>query len=471
MLDKRIWRDYVLVRMAAYLGIFTDNKNYYDSLPAKWLEPGEGGRRVLSAGIYPQKPAMSRQDWEQIRQWILTNAPDKLNGPAYPYVLTTGLKLFEPKPLLQGSPYEAAVTAVHISPERKKLYASFMQQDLLELTPDGKLSTSLGSNEIIVFIHADEHQITLANIGNIVGADNPIGWVKTGKYLKSIAKGQNLKVFDKLMRPVNAKWADLDKDGDEDMVLCEFGNFLGALSWYENDGRGNFERNPIFEDDGATSVHIHDFNGDGFMDLVAVMANADEGIDLYLNQGSKGSGFIRKRLFRFPPTYGSTGLELVDFDKDGLMDLLYLNGDNADYPAILKPHHGLRLFRNTGNMQFEEAFFLPMNGAYMARPADYDQDGDIDIAAVSFYPDYNLNPWESFVYFENQGNYTFAATTFPAANLSRWMVIDAGDADGDGDIDIILGAFNAKGSEVTIPAHEGWKKANTALMFLENKLN
>jgi hypothetical protein len=76
----------------------------------------------------------------------------------------------------------------------------------------------------------------------------------------------------------------------------------------------------------------------------------------------------------------------------------------------------------------------------MAR--DYDGDGDLDIAAISFFADYAHQPEESFVYLENKGNFDFHPYSFPEATMGRWISMDAGDIDGDGKLDIILGDFS-----------------------------
>ena len=67
--------------------------------------------------------------------------------------------------------------------------------------------------------------------------------------------------------------------------------------------------------------------------------------------------------------------------------------------------------------------------------------GDTDIAAVSYFLNYNKSPRESLVYFENKdGKYT--ANTFRTCISGRWLTMDAGDVDGDGDIDLALGNYS-----------------------------
>ncbi len=69
---------------------------------------------------------------------------------------------------------------------------------------------------------------------------------------------------------------------------------------------------------------------------------------------------------------------------------------------------------------------------------DYDKDGETDIAAVSYFPDYAKSPRESFFCFENK-NGTFTANAFGTCISRRWLTMDADDVDDDGDIDLALG--------------------------------
>src|SRR4030095_4370777 len=77
---------------------------------------------------------------------------------------------------------------------------------------------------------------------------------------------------------------------------------------------------------------------------------------------------------------------------------------------------------------------------------DFDQDGDLDIAAISYFPDFKNQPQEAFVYLENkriislrQETFQFTLYTIKEFNEGKWLTMDAGDVDGDGDDDIALG--------------------------------
>lgn len=150
---------------------------------------------------------------------------------------------------------------------------------------------------------------------------------------------------------------------------------------------------------------VKDFNEDGLPDVLALIIQGDERIALFTNRGK--FKFSYQVLLRFPPVYGSSYFELADFNGDGNADILYTNGDNADYSTTLKPYHGVRIFLNDGENRFAESWFHPMHGASMARAVDFDEDGDPDIAAISFFPDFKNDPQRGFMYFENdKGKFT-----------------------------------------------------------------
>ena len=245
--------------------------------------------------------------------------------------------------------------------------------------------------------------------------------------------------IDSLQRPVYASYADLNGDGIADVVVSEFGNLTGSLTWYERLSGGGSRRHVLTPQPGALTTIVGDFDGDGRPDILALTAQGDEGISLF--HGQPSGNFSREVLLRFPPSYGSTSLQLVDMNCDGYPDIVYTNGDAGDYPGPPKPYHGIRIFLNDGHWHFTEKYFFPMPGAMKAIARDFDGDGNVDIAAISFFTDDTRRAPLPFVYLQNLGDLHFTARTFAAADRGRWLVMDAGDIDGDGDDDIVLGSF------------------------------
>ena len=113
---------------------------------------------------------------------------------------------------------------------------------------------------------------------------------------------------------------------------------------------------------GAIRAIVNDANGDGRPDIWVLMAQAEEGIYLFLNQG--GGEFLGNELLHFPPIYGTSYFEFADFNNDGHPDILYTCGDNADFTTgVLKPYHGVYLFLNDGKNHFEQKWFYPFTAA------------------------------------------------------------------------------------------------------------
>ena len=135
---------------------------------------------------------------------------------------------------------------------------------------------------------------------------------------------------------------------------------------------------------------------------------------------------------------------------------------------VVKSYHGIRIFLNDGKNHFEEKYFLRQHGAQKAIPADFDKDGDLDIVSIAFFPDYEKLPLESFIYWENKGDGSFSRSSFPGSTDGRWLTMDAGDIDGDGDIDVIIGNAVFAAGKIPASLREEWLKNPLSAIVLEN---
>jgi hypothetical protein len=193
---------------------------------------------------------------------------------------------------------------------------------------------------------------------------------------------------------------------------------------------------------GAIRFELHDLTGDGRPDVVALFGQGDERIVLYPNDGTGRFGDGRV-LARFPPVYGSMYFTMRDFNGDGALDILYVNGDNYDMTRVRKPFHGVRILENDRSNDFTERWFFPVYGAAQAAVADFDLDGDLDFLLTSNFTDSTFHPERSIMYFQRTGPaaYAFEPYAFSAGAGSQWNVTTVADLDGDGRLDVVVGAM------------------------------
>src|SRR5207248_7773985 len=86
------------------------------------------------------------------------------------------------------------------------------------------------------------------------------------------------------------------------------------------------------------------------------------------------------------PAFGINGLQLVDLDGDGDLDVLLTNGDALDAPYLAKPYHGLTRLENRGSYPFTPHRLADCYGAGSPVAADFDGNGLLDVAFTSFLP-------------------------------------------------------------------------------------
>lgn len=456
LLDKKTWREGTLPRMKIRMGL--DPAQIEQHPEAKFLK---------ASGVFPTLPMIPAEQFKLIERYYLSTAPEKALPQDPRPEIKMGLKLFAPERPRFKRP-TPATTMVSINPKSKRIYMGDAETKSFDiLDSDGNLLNSINVGNIPVAVTETDQGFYLTLIGHFLPSDDPKGELV---FLERTPSGfQPPKIVLKdLPRPTDTEFADLNGDGKTDFVISMFGNNVGRLSWFENIGKDSYKEHVLIPKAGAIRTVIRDFNNDGTPDIAVLVAQELESLFLLLNDG-KGN-FKTETVFQKPPIYGHSYFEVADFNKDGRPDFLVTNGDNGEYASPNKKYHGIRIYLNKGGNHFEESFFYPLHGAYKAVARDFDGDGDLDIAAISFFPDYDNSPQESFVYLENLGGMKFSASTFQQFFTGRWLTMDAQDLDGDGDIDIVLGSYIRGPSEVPQALVDVWDKVGPSVLVLKNKL-
>ncbi|HTH49272.1 MAG TPA: VCBS repeat-containing protein, partial [Candidatus Limnocylindria bacterium] len=381
--------------------------------------------------------------------------PIEIGMPGFKTVIP---KYREPKPATTAVRIMAASHQILLADDREKLVR------LLD-SEGGLLSTLSLSNSVTSFRRRGDTLIAAA-IGTFLPSDEP-----RGEVFRLNLEGSELRLRDRLItglpRTTDADWIDLNGDGRPDCLVSCFGNNLGRMSWYEALPKGGFAEHVLFSLPGALHTEVADFNGDGRPDIAVLVAQETEALFIFQNDG-KG-GFERKTVFQRPPYFGHSHFELADFNGDGRPDFLVTNGDNGEFHSPAKRCHGVRIYASQPDGTWKESYFFPLNGAYKAVARDFDGDGDLDIAAISFFPAYDASPRESFVYLENLGNGRFRPSTFSQCITGRWITLDAGDIDGDGDDDLVLGSYIHGPTPVPTFLMDLWEKGNLPVIILRNE--
>ncbi len=312
--------------------------------------------------------------------------------------------------------------------------------------------------------------LLVADLGSFGPVDRICGkvvWLRGGKD----GKYTPTTLLQGVGRVADVQAADFNGDGKLDLVVAVFGwQETGEILVLENRttdwAKPDFTPHVVDRRHGAIHVPVADLNGDGKPDFVAVLAQEHEEVALFVNDGN--FQFHKEVLYSAPhPAYGSSGIQLVDLDRDGHLDVLYTNGDVLDSPHLLKPYHGVQWLRNPGNGRtpFEHRPLAPMHGVHRALAADIDGDGDFDIVAVCYlpgehFPQRKALNLDSIIMLEQTEPGRFERHTLASIECDH-VTCAVGDVFGTGCVDLVVGNFtlDKTADSVTLLKNLGRAKA------------
>jgi hypothetical protein len=249
-----------------------------------------------------------------------------------------------------------------------------------------------------------------------------------------------------LGRVADVQPGDFDGDGDQDLIVGEFGwRNSGNIRLLKNlgskDGELKFELTTLDPRHGTIHVPVADLNQDGQLDFVALIGQEHEVVEAFLGNGD--GTFAKQRIHAAPnPSWGSSGIQLVDLDGDGDLDILYANGDHFDR-GYFKPYHALHWLENQGAYPWVEHELAKMPGCHRTLAGDLDSDGDLDVVAVSLLYDsvreqFGKDKFDAVCWLEQTGPGQFARRTLELGSCDH-ATLEMGDFDADGDQDLAVG--------------------------------
>lgn len=445
-ITKDVWKNSVLPEMAKRMGLNVKLKN--QSIIAS-REKDSCQLKIL----YQENPLLDSIEWNALRNYIINMAPKNIPNSYKVSKKISKLTQFntELKKINEKYPAGGIVNLSFDKLNHKLLIGDYYGQ--LHAWNNSKVKWSIESPLISSIQNVKDLYIT--GIGIMTPSEVPAGTVY------KVDADKITPIVKDLHRPVHVEINDLNENGHKEIIICEFGHLTGELSIYVEKGK-NLNKKTLLALPGSICVEIIDMNGDGRKDIVALFSQGREGI--YIFYQKENLKFSMEHSIKMGPEYGSSWFSVLDFNKDGYNDIVLTNGDNADYSKFLKPYHGIRLFINDGKNNFQEKWFYPINGATKVLVEDFDLDGDLDFAVSSFFPDSMNHPEKGFIYLENidSSEFIFNAQVTEMAKNGKWLVMEKGDFDQDGDIDIMLGNFNK------IESNAFKTVKNYDLLYLEN---
>jgi|GEM_PF-1332351 len=214
------------------------------------------------------------------------------------------------------------------------------------------------------------------------------------------------------------EWGDYDNDGDLDLAAIGIDNYLyDGNVLYRNDGNDSFTEIIEFGR-GGYALAWGDYDNDGDLDLALGKFLHDEAMQnkLYKNEGN--GNFIELNQFGMGDT---RSLAWADYDNDGDLDLAVANYDGQN-----------KLYINNGDGTFTETDHFGADTSLNIYWGDCNNDGYLDLLVINIRGRNKL--------YVNDGDATFSELHLfnsDALDIAAW-----GDYDRDGDLDLAMGNDN-----------------------------
>lgn len=404
---------------------------------------------IVFQSLMPEEEKVTKEELHAIKKYY-----ESASGPETPSdkIVSPGIaetRLFKPQNF-STIPNGGLISCIKIDETRKRIFVANSDANAMNEFDFEKKSLNAFPTEDtqVVGLTLTDDGFVATLIGDLFqNVDN--GAIVIGTQSKHSPMYNLDAVVRNYYRLAHCCVADINGDGLDDYLASGFGaNHDGAFSVLLTPQKGiNWERPPkridLIKQPGTICSEAFDFDKDGDLDILALTTQGSHDMWYFENDYNQSGRFVAKRIWKNRPSFGANGFRLADLNNDGEPEIIVVCGNNMEmkHPPT-RPYHGVRIYKNSGNMKFDEVFFQALPGAVQTTVSDFNGDGKPDIAVVSSQPDWRLEKPVSFLLLEQQEELNFSVASVTELNGTQWLSLDSGDIDDDGDIDIILGGMN-----------------------------
>ncbi|MCH7700152.1 MAG: VCBS repeat-containing protein [Planctomycetes bacterium] len=265
-----------------------------------------------------------------------------------------------------------------------------------------------------------------------VPGNHKIGWYQSNGGLPVTFTGE-IVISTTALDVTSVFAADVDGDGNTDVLSASPGDH--KIAWYKNDGAlfpPTFTEQVISTNAlGARSVFAADLDGDGDIDVLSA-SDIDSKLAWYENDGESPPSFTERVIATDIIPFGPRSLFATDLDGDGDIDVLTASLGTAAAP-------GTAWYENDGESSpnFTKRV-ITSTRAISVYAADMDRDGHIDILSGS-------NSLGGIKWHENDGDSPPTFTEHPIAPNNDYIPTSmfTMDMDLDGDTDVLVATLSA----------------------------
>ena len=269
--------------------------------------------------------------------------------------------------------------------------------------------------------------LTVADINNdnrldIVTAnfnDSTIAWYKCLNNNNNVNFSEKIIIDNNLPYTRSAVVGDINGDNHLDIIASSATN--NTVVWYENlDGQGSFSYAKIIGTNvmDAYEVKVADLDGDGDLDVIATNKGNNT---LSWFKNLDGQGAFSPEIVINNNAISVYAIDTADVDGDGDIDVL-ANSSSLGYPAWYENIDG------QGNFAAEQ--IIDFIGTFKLMPADIDGDNDLDLVLETL--DNNIVTMYWYENIDGLGTYTqsqFITSDFQSSNFFPSDIDNDGDID------------------------------------------